>query len=724
MKVKVKSVNWRLIVLLVSIFIINFLELPFNSSVILYYSSSKQIEQSPFTTLSTSSINHTYAITSSLWTDTTYRVNDICFNDNFAYIMRESSSSYHDDDLYVVDFSNPLTPIITDTFSGFSNPYNMLYFNDYLIIPDSFLLWIFDVSNPYLNDTDFDGLIDGLEVNKYSTNPLNSDSDSDGYLDGDEINNGWDPNNPYSPSGLTIDTDQDGLTNAEEFYLGTDIYNPDTDFDTLSDGDEVNIYYTNPLEEDSDFDNLLDNEEVLIYHSDPWLVDTDSDNIDDYDEAKVYFTNPVLTDSDGDSFSDYDEIFLYQTNPNKRFSNPQAQFFVQKRLPIILAIITFLGLISFLTVVLKSHYLKIKSQKLISSLKTLLPNQIHGFFKSNKISFFTYMDNENQINTLSNFLFNFYLQNDKFPSKDQVSQFISERNYSFDLLPITIAIMTSNFSIDYSQIEVEDLISLNNLSFTCIQSIPYKNLSHKEFNILPLIFPQVNNSLVDSVIIYHFLKDCSQLKVSLDSLKDESFLSFNFEEAGCYVLRYLWSKQDTKEFSSVTYLHLMKYLKLDPLNTLTLLNYLLSLDYVKLASKLTEEPLKIKPKSKIGFVHITSILETTSELILDYWKTNRKLELFFGELAQELHLSNLKILYESYLLFIQNLILEEIELFANGQEVALIYEQKTISTIIDQSKKIFDENSFVMKAQRFLSSFENIKEQEIIPDKMKEEQVS
>lgn len=58
------------------------------------------------------------------------------------------------------------------------------------------------------------------------------------------------------------DTDGDGLTNAEEEELGTDPDNPDTDDDLLSDGDEVNIYGTDPLVADSDGDGWKDGKEV------------------------------------------------------------------------------------------------------------------------------------------------------------------------------------------------------------------------------------------------------------------------------------------------------------------------------------------------------------------------------------------------------------------------------------------------------------------------------
>lgn len=47
--------------------------------------------------------------------------------------------------------------------------------------------------------------------------------------------------------GDDADPDQDGLTNAQEFKLGTDPNNSDSDQDGLADGDEVNVFGTDPL---------------------------------------------------------------------------------------------------------------------------------------------------------------------------------------------------------------------------------------------------------------------------------------------------------------------------------------------------------------------------------------------------------------------------------------------------------------------------------------------
>ena len=47
--------------------------------------------------------------------------------------------------------------------------------------------------------------------------------------------------------GDKADPDRDGLDNVSEFNAGTDPNNPDSDSDGIADGDEVNIFYTEPL---------------------------------------------------------------------------------------------------------------------------------------------------------------------------------------------------------------------------------------------------------------------------------------------------------------------------------------------------------------------------------------------------------------------------------------------------------------------------------------------
>jgi len=135
--------------------------------------------------------------------------------------------------------------------------------NKYFTDPDKF-------------DTDGDGLSDGEEVNIYHTDPNKKDTDGDGFFDGVEIEEGTNPNDPNDYPGKQEprkekdvdgdgiddewellhcdngdcdpdeDSDNDGLTNLEEFRNGTDPNNSDTDGDGYSDGDEVNIYFTDP----------------------------------------------------------------------------------------------------------------------------------------------------------------------------------------------------------------------------------------------------------------------------------------------------------------------------------------------------------------------------------------------------------------------------------------------------------------------------------------------
>lgn len=120
-------------------------------------------------------------------------------------------------------------------------------------LPD--YLEVLYLTDMYNNDTDNDGLYDGVEVYRTYTDPLRIDTDNNGINDGDE------------------DYDKDKLTNIEEKNYGTDYDNADTDFDGLSDYDEINgvktknglyTYQTDPLNEDTDGDGLRDNSELKL----------------------------------------------------------------------------------------------------------------------------------------------------------------------------------------------------------------------------------------------------------------------------------------------------------------------------------------------------------------------------------------------------------------------------------------------------------------------------
>ena len=101
-------------------------------------------------------------------------------------------------------------------------------------------------TDPNKEDSDDDGIPDGVEIYITRTDPLNEDTDNNGTNDGDE------------------DIDEDGLSFNEEVDEGTLFFNSDTDEDRLLDGDEVNVYNTDPLEPDTDGDTISDYEEVML----------------------------------------------------------------------------------------------------------------------------------------------------------------------------------------------------------------------------------------------------------------------------------------------------------------------------------------------------------------------------------------------------------------------------------------------------------------------------
>ena len=80
-------------------------------------------------------------------------------------------------------------------------------------------------TDPTLNDTDQDGLLDGEEIENYHTNPFIEDSDSDGLWDLEEVTLGEDGfiTNPNLP-----DTDGDGFTDFQEVKWGTDPTDPNS----------------------------------------------------------------------------------------------------------------------------------------------------------------------------------------------------------------------------------------------------------------------------------------------------------------------------------------------------------------------------------------------------------------------------------------------------------------------------------------------------------------
>ena len=117
-------------------------------------------------------------------------------------------------------------------------------------------------------DTDSDGLNNYLET-LAGTDCRKQDSDGDGLSDGMEIYlTGSDPavfdSIKHGVSDADTDIDSDGLTNAEEIQIGSNPVCEDSDMDGLNDGTEQKTLHTNPINPDTDEDGLNDYEETEL----------------------------------------------------------------------------------------------------------------------------------------------------------------------------------------------------------------------------------------------------------------------------------------------------------------------------------------------------------------------------------------------------------------------------------------------------------------------------
>ena len=204
-------------------------------------------------------------------------------------------------------------PLATDTDSDGINDGNEVRIgtsptvtnNDGDLLPDE---WEFDhgldpTVDDSLLDLDGDGLTNAQEQ-ALGTGPGNKDTDGDGMSDGWEVANEQDPLQA-SPTPLTVlaDGDGDGLVGWAEIAFRSSDQETDTDADGWNDAFEY-VAQTNPNAPDSDGDGTPDLDE-----------DSDGDSLSNGDELEVRFTSPISKDTDGDEVDDDREI-LAQMNPN------------------------------------------------------------------------------------------------------------------------------------------------------------------------------------------------------------------------------------------------------------------------------------------------------------------------------------------------------------------------------------------------------------------------
>ncbi len=157
-------------------------------------------------------------------------------------------------------------------------------------------------TDPNKKDTDGDGISDWHEA-RNATNPLGEgylhDTDGDGLLDIDERFYLTDVTNP--------DTDGDGVSDYIEIVSLTNPFGAgdmDFDGDGVSDKNEI-LYGLNPGNRDSDQDGISDLEEFRSGQLvEDRTSDTDYDGLTDYEEVFELGTHPFLADTDRDGYSD------------------------------------------------------------------------------------------------------------------------------------------------------------------------------------------------------------------------------------------------------------------------------------------------------------------------------------------------------------------------------------------------------------------------------------
>lgn len=193
-----------------------------------------------------------------------------------------------------------------------------------------------DESDPLANDSDGDGLNDGVEaqITAVSAVPAGRSSGSDAVAvdyEGTDIGSGSfvgdaDPGSGTDP--LDPDSDDDGLCdgpNSAPMAMvsvcvgGEDLNADGATVTTIGGSGSRGSGETDPQNSDTDGDGLTDGEEILAIDTDPLDTDTDNDGLTDGEELVAgldgVVTDPLDLDTDDDGLADGAELQL-GTNPN------------------------------------------------------------------------------------------------------------------------------------------------------------------------------------------------------------------------------------------------------------------------------------------------------------------------------------------------------------------------------------------------------------------------
>ncbi|MHA1271182.1 MAG: hypothetical protein ACTSPY_15415 [Candidatus Helarchaeota archaeon] len=186
---------------------------------------------------------------------------------------------------------------------------------DTLLNIDELFYYLTDVFN---NDTDYDSMPDNWEV-LYQLNPLNG-SDNITDVDNDFLINIYEFRNLTNPRNSDTDFDLllDGL---EVFVFRTNPNLPDTDGDLLLDGFEVYFYRTDPNSYDTDMDGLNDwIDPIKLFPIEFWIVFLFI-SVVIYVLIDNYRILKKLQEKYYKEIQSIDNFFLFHENELKRLSN-------------------------------------------------------------------------------------------------------------------------------------------------------------------------------------------------------------------------------------------------------------------------------------------------------------------------------------------------------------------------------------------------------------------
>lgn len=170
-------------------------------------------------------------------------------------------------------------------------------------------------------DTDEDGLNDYEEIFLTFTDPNKADTDENGILDGnedfdeDEISNKDEMQHNTNP--FLKDTDGDGISDYEEIFLyHTDPNKADTDEDGVSDYEEIFLYHTDPLVVQKSFDINYSPSNELVGVSIKGLSGEQLNSLSIVPSSNIYLNDKII----GRLGKAYD------FNINGKFDNAEISF--------------------------------------------------------------------------------------------------------------------------------------------------------------------------------------------------------------------------------------------------------------------------------------------------------------------------------------------------------------------------------------------------------------